>query len=99
MILDFAAADLGDKDEAIAEGKKSVALIPIARDAYSAPGYAVKLTQLYVRVETNDEAVEVIRKLLAVPAGIVMSRAYLKLDPIWEPLHENAGFQALRKDD
>ena len=99
MILGFAAAGLGDKDEAIAEGKKSVALIPIARDAYSAPGYAVKLAQLYVRVGANDEAIGVIRELLGVPAGIVMSSAYLKLDPVWEPLRVDARFEELIKPE
>jgi len=95
MILALAAAGLGMKDEAIAEGRKGAALMPVERDAYSGPGYAARLAQVYVRVGENAQAIDVIHELLTIPAGIVMSAAYLRVDPVWDPLRGDPRFQEL----
>src|SRR6266446_1703767 len=85
LALGFAAAGLGLKDEAICEGRKATALMPVSRDAYSGPAYLGFLAQLLVRVGVNDQAIDTLRQLLAVPSsGTAISPALLKLDPVWD---------------
>ena len=96
LALGFAAAGLGLKDEAIREGRKAVDLIPMRRDAYSAPTYMVYLAQLYVRLGENDQTIDTLRHVLALPyGGGTISPALLKLDPGWDPLRNDPRFQAL----
>jgi tetratricopeptide (TPR) repeat protein len=96
LALGFSAAGLGLKDEAIREARKAVSLMPMDRDAYSAPTYVVYLAQIYVRVGENDQAVDTLRQALALPSGgTAISPALLKLDPIWDPLRTDPRFQKL----
>ncbi len=99
LALGFAAAGLGLKDEAIREGRKAVSLMPMNRDAYSAPSYVAYLAQLYVRVGENGEAIDTLQQVLAMPSGGgAISPALLKLDPIWDPLRKDPRFQKLIAD-
>ncbi len=99
LALGFAAAGLGLKDEAIREGRKAIDLMPMSRDAYSAPAYLAYLAQLYVRVGENDQAIDTLQQLLAVPSsGGAISPALLKLDPVWDPLREDARFLQIIAD-
>jgi TolB-like protein/Tfp pilus assembly protein PilF len=95
IALGFADAGLGVKEEAIAEGRKAVALMPTSLDAFTGPVYLGKLAQIYVRVGANDEAIDILQQLFAMPAGHVVSPALLKLDPVWDPLREDSHFKDL----
>ncbi|HZX90033.1 MAG TPA: tetratricopeptide repeat protein [Rudaea sp.] len=95
IALGFAAAGLGMKEEAIAEGKKAVALMPTSLDAFTGPVYFGKLAQIYVRVGANDEAIDILQQLFAMPAGHVVTPPLLKLDPVWDPLREDSRFKRL----
>jgi tetratricopeptide (TPR) repeat protein len=96
LALGFAAAGLGLKDEAIREGRKATALLPVSRDNYSGPGYLTELAQLYLRVGENDQAIETLREVMAMPSGgVAISPALLKLDPVWDPIRNDPGFQQL----
>ena len=99
LALGFAAAGLGHKDEAIREGRKATTLMPVSRDAYSGPGYLGYVAQLFVRLGENDQALDTLRQLLAVPSsGVAISPALLKLDPVWDPLRNDPRFQKLIAD-
>jgi tetratricopeptide (TPR) repeat protein len=95
MSLALAAAGLGLKDEAIAEGRKATELIPVNRDALSGPAYVGRLAQIYARVGEPDLAIELLRQLLAMPAGVVVSPALLRIDPGWDPLRTDPRFTEL----
>ena len=95
MSLALAAAGLGLKDEAIAEGRKATELIPVNRDALSGPAYVGRLAQIYARLGEPDQAIELLRQLLAMPAGVVVSPALLRIDPIWDPLRSDPRFLEL----
>ncbi len=95
IALGFADAGLGMKEEAIAEGKKAVALMPTSLDAFTGPVYFGKLAQIYVRVGANDEAIGILQQLFGMPAGHVVTPALLKLDPVWDPLREDSRFKDL----
>ncbi len=99
LALGFAGAGLGLKDEAIREGRKATALLPVSRDALSGSSYLGFLAQLYVRLGENDQALDTLRKLLALPSsGVAISPALLKLDPVWDPLRKDPRFQKLVAD-
>ena len=82
LALGFGAAGLGLKDEAIREGRKATALMSVTRDNYSGPGYLTWLAQLYLRVGENDQAIDTLREVLAVPSGGVADVASICSDSI-----------------
>jgi serine/threonine-protein kinase len=98
MTVGLAAAGLGLKDMAIAEGRRAVTLLPISRDAFAGPEYLGYLAQIYVRVGENEPAIAILKQLMSIPAGLSMSAAMLKLDPVWDPLRKDPRFQKLIAD-
>ena len=86
-------AALGQKEEAIKEGKKAVELLPESRDAFDGPQYTAALAQIYAWTGESDEALRLIDHLLGVPNGLVVP--ILKIDPAWDPLRKDPRFQAL----
>ncbi len=98
MNLGLAAAGLGLKKEAIAEGRRAVELLPITRDAFAGPEYLGYLAQIYVKVGEDDQAIAILQQLISIPTGLSMSPALLKLDPVWDPLRKDPRFQKLIAD-
>ncbi len=86
-------AALGQKEEAIAEGKRAVELLPESRDAFDGPRFTAALAQIYAWTGETDEAFRLLDHLLSVPNGIAVS--ILKLDPAWDQLRKDPRFQAL----
>jgi serine/threonine-protein kinase len=86
-------AALGQKEEAIKEGKKAVELLPESRDAFDGPQFTASLAQIYAWTGESDEALRLIDHLLGVPNGLAVP--ILKIDPAWDPLRKDPRFQAL----
>jgi TolB-like protein/Flp pilus assembly protein TadD len=86
-------AALGQKAEAIAEGKRAVELLPESRDAFDGPQLTASLAQIYAWTGETDEAFRLLDHLLSVPNGIAVS--ILKLDPAWDSLRKDPRFQTL----
>ena len=99
LALGLAAAGLGLKDEAIAEGRRAVEMLPITRDAFAGPEYLTYLAQLYVIVGENAQALDLLQQVMSIPAGLSLSSAMLKLDPVWDPLRTDARFKKLLEQD
>ena len=64
VILGLALAYLGRKAEAVAEGEKGVALLPIAADAYSGPYVQHQLVRIYLLVGEPEKALDRLEPLL-----------------------------------
>src|SRR5438477_7992887 len=86
-------AALGQKQEAIAEGKRAVELLPESQDALDGPQATATLAQIYAWTGEFNEAFRLLDHLLDVPNGLTVTM--LKLDPIWDPLRKDPRFQAL----
>lgn len=95
LALGYAYAGLGHKAEAIAEGKRAVALMPVEKDALTGADMLANQAHLYVRVGEPDEAIALLDRVLSMPTGGFMSVALLRIDPIWDPLREDPRFKAL----
>ena len=86
-------AGLGQKEAAIAEGKRAVELRPESQDAFDGPDVTAALAQIYAWTGERDQAFSLLDHLLATPSGITVP--ILKLDPVWDPLRKDPRFQAL----
>ena len=42
-----------------------------------------------------EEALKIIRQLLTIPVGEQISVTLLKIDPVWDPVRDDPGFQKL----
>jgi TolB-like protein/Flp pilus assembly protein TadD len=93
VTLGLILAGLGEKDAAIAEGKRAVELLPESQDALEGPKTAVALAQIYAWTGQKDEALELLERSLSTPNGVTVP--VLRLDPIWDPLRTDPRFQAL----
>ena len=86
-------AALGQKQEAIAEGKRAVELLPESRDALDGPQATAALAQIYAWTGEFDEAFRLLDHLFTVPNNLTVPM--LKLEPIWDPLRKDPRYQAL----
>ena len=93
MMLGMVLAGLGEKNAAIAEGKRAMALLPESQDALDGPKMTLALAQIYAWTGENDAAFDLLERSLITPAGVTVSS--LKLNPVWDPLRADARFQGL----
>ena len=93
VILGMILAGLGEKDEAIAEGRRAVELLPESQDALDGPKMTVALAQIYAWTGETDQALQLIDRSLITPNGVTVP--FLALDPMWDPLRDDPRFQAL----
>jgi TolB-like protein/Tfp pilus assembly protein PilF len=86
---------LGRNDDALHVARQAADLLPIERDALSGPFFLAGLAEIEARTGRAEEAVKILRQLLTGPAGSFISIARLKIDPVWDPIRNDPGFQRL----
>jgi serine/threonine-protein kinase len=91
--LGVVLAALGQKEEAINEGKRAVELLPESQDAFDGPQGTAALAQIYAWTGKFDEAFRLLDHLLVIPNGLTVPM--LKLEPMWDQLRKDPRFQAL----
>jgi serine/threonine-protein kinase len=89
----LALAYLGRKAEAIAEGEKAAALLPITRDTYTGPYIQHQLVRIYIEAGEPEKALDRLEPLLRIP--YYLSPAWLRIDPTFDPLRSNPRFRQL----
>ncbi|UCC83054.1 MAG: hypothetical protein JSW46_19215, partial [Gemmatimonadota bacterium] len=91
--LCLAYAGLGMKEAAVREGQMAVDLMPMSKDALEATDPLRRLAQIHVMVGDYEAAIDLLDYLLSIPSYV--SVPYLRLHPMWDPLHDHPRFQAL----
>lgn len=86
---------LDRKNDAVNTARHVLELLPPEKDALLGPSNLVSVAEIHARTGGTKEAVDILRRLLAVPAGEVVSIARLKVDPVWDPIRNDPGFQQL----
>jgi len=88
-----ALAYLGRKADAIREGERAVELMSVTRDAYTGPYLQHQLVRIYIVSGEYDKAINQLGPLLKLP--YFLTPAWLKIDPMFDPLRTNPRFQRL----
>ena len=84
---------LGDKDAALAEIGRARALLPESKDAFAGPDITVTAAEIHAILGDAGEAVTLLEGLLQRPSTITVP--VLKINPIWDPIRNDARFQSL----
>jgi TolB-like protein/cytochrome c-type biogenesis protein CcmH/NrfG len=86
---------LSRKADAIKIAQHTLDLLPPEKDAVLGSGNLAALAQIQAQTGAVTEAVQNLKKLLSIPAGETVSIARLKIDPVWDPIRNDPGFQQL----
>src|SRR5437660_364765 len=79
----------------INEAQCVLASFPAEKDVVVGNLLLAGLAEMEARTGATAEAIAILRGLLSVPAGGSVSIARLKIDPVWDPIRNDPGFQQL----
>ena len=93
-------AVLGNKELALKEAERSIALLPSAKDQITGPALEENLALIQTIFGENSRAISTLTRLLQTPYGSLLygmpiTPALLRLDPLWDPLRGDPRFQKL----
>jgi hypothetical protein len=73
----------------------AAALLPVSKDALDGGSLVYLLARLYAQAGQNDIAIARLERLMAGPHFPPITAAWLRGDPLWDPLRSNPRFQKL----
>lgn len=86
-------AHLGEKEAAIAEGKRATEMLPVSVDAFEGPMMLETLAEVYALTGEQAQAIALLDGLLSRPSNLTV--ALLKVDFTWESLRSDPAFQKM----
>ena len=92
-LLGLIDAGLGQKEEAVREGRRACELLPSSKDAIDGVAFAVNLAQIYAWTGEKDLAIAQITAVERVPN--YLSYGLLKLQPLWDSLRGDPQFEKI----
>jgi TolB-like protein/Tfp pilus assembly protein PilF len=101
--LALAYAELGEKQLALKEAERAITLLPSSKDAVDGPGAEENMALIQTIFGENSLAIATLSRLLQMPfqsqfyGPMPLTSAFLKLDPLWDPLRSDPAFQQLCK--
>jgi tetratricopeptide (TPR) repeat protein len=91
IVLGLIDAGLGRKDEAIQEGTRAVALVPVSKDAIDGADLILDLAVIYAWTGEKDLALKQLAEAARMPSGL--NYGWLRLHPDWDPLRGDPRFE------
>jgi TolB-like protein/class 3 adenylate cyclase/Tfp pilus assembly protein PilF len=92
-VLGMADAALGNKDDAVREGRRAVELMPVGKDVIRGPLLIEYLALIYAWTGEKDRAVERLDEAAKLPSFLSYGR--LRLRPRWDPLRGDPRFEKI----
>jgi hypothetical protein len=86
---------LGRNADALRIAREAAEALPLEKDAVFGANFLLGLAEIEAHTGKPEEAVEMLGQLLSIPAGENISIARLKIDPVWDPIRNDPGFQKL----
>jgi tetratricopeptide (TPR) repeat protein len=93
IVLGLIDAGLGNKSDAITEGKRACELLPLSKDAWDGPGYVTNLALIYAWVGEKDLALQQLALSAKIPAGV--NYGELLKSPKWDSLRGDPRFDQI----
>jgi TolB-like protein/class 3 adenylate cyclase/Tfp pilus assembly protein PilF len=81
--------------EAVQTAQRAADLITVEKDPFLGTSALVTLAEVQARCGRAEEAIKILQRLLSIPAGFDVSIVRLKIDPVWDPIRNDPGFQEL----
>ena len=82
-------------EEAVSAARQAADFLPPDKDAMAGTFTLFNLAAIEARASQTSSACDILRRLLSMPAGMEVSIAGLKIDPVWDPIRNDPGFQQL----
>ena len=92
-VLGMADAALGNKEDAIREGRRAVELTPVSKNAIAGPSLIECLALIDAWTGEKDLALHQLAVAVSTPG--FLSYGELKLHPYWDPLHGDPRFEKI----
>ena len=89
----LALSALGEVDEAVSHANRATELIPISTEAVEGYDWPAYMAEVLLRSGDHEGALNHVETLLSNPGWF--SAAWLRVDPLWDPLRDHPRFQAL----
>ena len=83
---------LGLRAEALHAARQATNILPVEKDSMSGTGILTNLAEVEAQAGETDEAIKTLHNLLSIPAGMEVSLARLRIDPVWDPIRKDPGF-------
>jgi serine/threonine-protein kinase len=86
---------LSRNHDALGQAQKAATTLSLQRDAIGGVATLSNLAAVEARAGEANKAIDNLRYLLSIPAGVEISIARLKIDPLWDPIRNQPAFQQL----
>ena len=81
--------------DAVKISRRAAQALPPEKDALAGDYNLTGLAEIEAHTGDVADAVSILRQLLSIPAGDSVSIVRLKIDPVWDPIRNDPGFQKL----
>ncbi len=95
MQLSWVNLALGRDAEALRLAQRASELVSVQKDTITGAHVLALVAEIQARAGEPAQAVKTLRRSLSIPAGQWISLQQLKIDPVWDPIRNDPGFQQL----